>query len=181
MDGLLGLLESLAVFQEGSGQPDREWSDMAKMAFDILLTCASAAECGSRTDPELCAMAAAKLHALVQTRRESSGEENAYLIYRVSDIIADSVIPATAADEDDDDRRYSLLAPVMRALLEKSRDQLHLTTQLPTLNLPSAQATGPAFYEAFKTYHSGEEWRYFVDKKVLPTMSIKLSHLFIEI
>ena len=78
LDGILGLLESLMVFEAGPGD---EWRErMAKMAFDILL---KVAEQG-RHEPELCAMAAAKLHALVQTRTEaqSSPDENAYLIFR---------------------------------------------------------------------------------------------------
>ena len=56
-----------------------EWRErMAKMAYDILL---AVAEQGGE-EPDLCAMAAAKLHALVQTRTHSSAEENSYLIYR---------------------------------------------------------------------------------------------------
>ena len=56
-----------------------EWRErMAKMAYDILLV---VAEQGGE-EPDLCAMAAAKLHALVQTRSQSSPEENSYLIYR---------------------------------------------------------------------------------------------------
>ena len=44
LDGILGLLESLVVFQEGSGQQDMEWGEMAKMAFDILIKCAESSE-----------------------------------------------------------------------------------------------------------------------------------------
>ena len=62
---------------------DPEWRErMAKMAFDILL---KVAEQGHE-EPELCAMAAAKLHTLVQTRQASDSttgpEEYAYLIFR---------------------------------------------------------------------------------------------------
>ena len=97
LDGILGLLESLMVFEaapapvssasEVSGHQAADgqqagWRErMAKMAFDILL---KVAEQGRR-EPELCAMAAAKLHALVQTRtqaHQSSPDENAYLIFR---------------------------------------------------------------------------------------------------
>ncbi len=40
---------------------DLEWLDMSKMAFDILLECMEHTEC-----TEICAMASAKLHSLVQ-------------------------------------------------------------------------------------------------------------------
>ena len=63
LDGILALTEILMVFSEG--KEDLEWCEMAKMAFDILLTCAEKAK-----DIEICTMATAKLHALVQTRLE---------------------------------------------------------------------------------------------------------------
>ena len=82
LDGILGLLESLMVFEAAPAAGDEGgWRErMAKMAFDILL---KVTEQG-HLEPELCAMAAAKLHALVQTRTkaQSSPDENAYLIFR---------------------------------------------------------------------------------------------------
>ena len=61
LDGILAIVETFVVFAEGD--VDTEWSVMAKMAFDILLKCAEESD-----DIELCTMATAKLHALVQTR-----------------------------------------------------------------------------------------------------------------
>ena len=42
--------------------------------------------------------------------------------------------------------------------------QLNLTTQLPSLNLQT-QMSGPSFFEHFQAYQSGEEWKYFIEKK----------------
>ena len=67
LDGILGLTETLMVFSEG--KEDLEWGDMAKMAFEILLCCAEKA----KEDLEICTMATAKLHALVQTRSARYG------------------------------------------------------------------------------------------------------------
>lgn len=157
LDGILAIVESFMVFQEGNSET--EWSVMAKMALDILLKCAD--ESG---DIELCTMATAKLHALVQTRASSSVEENGYLILQVSKII-EKVLQQEVQPVEDNQDHYSFIIPVMKALLEKSRDQLHLTTNLPSMNL---RQPSPTFFEAFKTYSQGEEWRYFLQKKVTP-------------
>ncbi len=152
LDGILALTEALMVFSEG--KQDLEWSEMAKMAFDILLTCA-----GKASDIEICTMATAKLHALVQTRGCSSVEENAFLIAKL-----DKIVQAAAVG---DDERYSFYVPIMKALLEKSKAQFNLQVQAPALNLRS-NTSGPEFFEHFKTYCQSEEWKYFVSKKVQP-------------
>ena len=108
------------VFSEG--KEDLEWGEMAKMSFDILLCCAEKAV----HELEICTMATAKLHALVQTRSSSTPEENAFLMYRLSKIISQSV---------ENEEHYSFLVPIMKALLEKSKTTFQLTTQLPSLNL----------------------------------------------
>ena len=87
---------------------------MSKMAFDILLKCVEHTEC-----TEICAMASAKMHALVQTRMASSKEENAFLIFRLSKLIQKSL--AATENEGFTFDLYAYLAPVMKALLEKSR------------------------------------------------------------
>ena len=173
LDGILGLLECLMVFQEGgvgptqkSEQQEVEWEAMGKMAFDILLKCAE----HDSNEFELCAMATAKLHALVQTRSSSKVEENAYLIYRISRIIHDALnndeeqeTSKTGAEKE----HFSFLAPIMKALLEKAKTQLNLTVELPSLNLQT-QMSGPTFFEHFQVYQSGEEWTYFIEKKAKP-------------
>ena len=87
---------------------------MSKKAFGILLECMEHTECA-----EICAMASAKLHSLVQTRMASTKEENCYLIFRLSKLIQKSV--ANNEQMGDAFDHFSYLAPVMRALLDKSR------------------------------------------------------------
>eukprot|EP00095_Tigriopus_kingsejongensis_P009861 snap_masked-scaffold853_size88743-processed-gene-0.4 protein:Tk09861 transcript:snap_masked-scaffold853_size88743-processed-gene-0.4-mRNA-1 annotation:"neurobeachin-like protein 1 isoform x3" len=158
LDGILGIVESFVVFQEGN--VETEWAVMAKMALDILLKCAEASD-----DIELCTMATAKLHALVQTRESSTVEENCYLIIRVNKILHEILERFSGKQPEGDQDHYSFIIPVMKALLEKSKDQLHTTTQLPALNL---RQPSPIFFEDFKTYSESEEWRYFIEKKVRP-------------
>jgi hypothetical protein len=156
LDGVLGMVESLIVFRDG-GAVDQEWGEMAKLAFEVLLKCAESEE---EEDIEICTMATAKLHALVQTRSSSPVEENAYLVSRVDKLVKKAL--DTGKDE-----HYSFIAPVMKALLAKSKDSLSLTTQLPSLNLRNVSA-GSNFFEDFKTYCRGEEWAYFLEKKIAP-------------
>lgn len=63
-------------------------------------------------------------------------EENGYLICRISKLLAKSLKTL-----EEDECKFAYLAPVMRALLEKSRDQLNLTVQLPALNLRNLNGT----------------------------------------
>ena len=170
LDGILGLLECLLVFQEGGGghaqkteQQEVEWEAMGKMAFDILLKCAEY----HSNEFEICAMATAKLHALVQTRNSSSVEENAYLIYRVSQIISEALNNEAESKNTENKEHFSFLAPIMKALLEKAKTQLHLTHELPSLSLQT-QMSGPSFFEHFQEYQSGDEWKYFLEKKAKP-------------
>ncbi|XP_069696226.1 neurobeachin-like protein 1 isoform X2 [Periplaneta americana] len=149
LDGVLGLLDALLVFQEGPGE---EWTEMAKMAFGILLSCAA------NSNLELCAMATAKLHALIQTRNMKDPEEGAYLLYFMNRIVQKTI-------EVDNQEHYSFLIPVVKALLEKLSTTLSLGTHLP--DLPQTQA-GPAFFDDFQSYCQTTQWKTFMEKKVRP-------------
>ena len=151
LDGVIGILDGFVVFTEG--QQEVEWSEMAKMAFDILLVCAENSE-----DLEFCAQASAKLHSLVQTRQESSLEETGFLIYRTNKIIKDAL-------EDGNTDHYAFIVPIIKALLEKSKVPLELTKQLPSLNL---RQSGCEFFTHFQEYCITEEWDYFLSKRIIP-------------
>lgn len=51
----------------------------------ILLSCAAS------SNPELCAMATAKLHTLIQTRCMKDAEEGGYLLYYINTIVQQSL------------------------------------------------------------------------------------------
>ncbi len=113
------------------------------------------------------------MHNSLFFRSSSSASENGYLILRLSKIIA--------KQEDDKDERFSYVAPVVKALLEKSREQLHITTQLPSLNL--RQTSLPEkFYSELRHYIcSADEWRYFATKRLEPLAATHRSGLLIDL
>ncbi|GLG93298.1 Neurobeachin [Gryllus bimaculatus] len=149
LDGVLGLLDAMLVFQEAPGE---EWGEMAKLAFGILLSCAAC------DNLELCAIATAKLHALVQTRNVKDLDEAGYLLYSLNK----SVEKALDAGNQE---HYSFLIPVVKALLEKLSLPLNLVSHLP--DLPQTQA-GPAFFDDFQQFCKGAQWKTFVERKVNP-------------
>jgi hypothetical protein len=55
------------------------------MVTGILLSCSA------NSNLELCAMATAKLHALVQTRNMKDPEEGAYLLYLMNQIVQKAI------------------------------------------------------------------------------------------
>ena len=121
LDGVLGILDGFAVFHEDA--VDNEWEDMGKMAFSILLECADNAR-----DLDFCAIATAKLHSLVQTRKDAKSEEIGFLIMRVNKAIQNALAKGNT-------EHYAFLVPIMKALLDKSKACLQLNLQLPSLNL----------------------------------------------
>ncbi|XP_059473157.1 neurobeachin-like protein 1 isoform X2 [Neocloeon triangulifer] len=149
LDGVLGLVDALLVFQDA---PAEEWTEMAKLSFGILLSCAGF------EDIELVAMATAKLHALIQTRHMSDPEEAAYLLCYLDTIVQNS-LKGTQPEH------YSFVLPVMKALLARISPTLALSSRLPTL--PDTQA-GPAFFERFQAYAQTPEWRALIDEKLKP-------------
>ena len=163
LDGVIGLVESLAVFRDEEGVGAE--LEIAKLAFEVLLKCAESNEetDGGEVIEGICTMAIAKLHALVQTRSASPVEESAYLIMRL-----DGLMKKVLGESGELSDRYSMFANVMKALLAKSKESLSLTTQLPSLNLRNASSGAASFFDEFRVYSCGEEWAYFLEKKITP-------------
>lgn len=76
------LIDGLLVFRENLAE---EWVEMVKISFAILLKNASLG------NMELCAIAAAKLHAIIQTRLISDLNEGCYLLYLINKIIVNDL------------------------------------------------------------------------------------------
>lgn len=148
LDGVLGLLDALLVFHDG---PQEEWTEMAKLSFGILLSCAA----GPQLD--LCAMSTAKLHALVQTRRHATLEESAYLLYSLDGVVQEAL-------KGENQEHYSFLIPAVKALVQK----LSAPLCVPQYCLDIPSTAGHVFFDEFQSYSRGEQWRQFVDTKVKP-------------
>lgn len=67
---------------------------------------------------------------------------------------------------------YSFLMPVLKALLEKSRNILCLSTIVPDLPPTSL---GPVFFEDFQMYSGTKQWTTFIEKQVRAKMTIYLT------
>ncbi len=72
----------MMIFREN---PSEEISELVKISLGILLKNASYA------DTELCAIAAAKLHTIIQTRRMSDINEGCYILYLLNEIITNDL------------------------------------------------------------------------------------------
>lgn len=59
--------------------------------------------------------------------------------------------------------QYSCLIPVLKALLEKSEEQLMLGSSVA--DLPPLK-NSPVFFQEFQTYCTSKSWRKFIAKKV---------------
>ncbi|UYV77904.1 NBEAL1 [Cordylochernes scorpioides] len=83
LEGVLGLLEVLLVFADS---PEGEgWAAMAEMGLGVVLNCAAS------HNLELCAMATAKLHSLVQTRPQAPLPESCHLLASLDTILTRTI------------------------------------------------------------------------------------------
>ncbi|CAG2206968.1 NEBL1_2 [Mytilus edulis] len=125
---------------------------------------------GVKSTDTKCAVAAAKLHMLVQTKLISSSAEASYLIGNLN-----STIQQAVKDKTDN---YSFLITVMKALIEKAHTLLSLDMQLP--NLPTLSRS-PSFFDDFKSYCFSEEWKIFMENYVTPQMEHFTESAFNEV
>lgn len=162
LEHVLMAMDLLMVFGESPG--DEGWEEMSKLALGILLVCAGSHKL------ELCAMATARLHTLVQTRPFASLEESCYLLTGMNAVLARAV-------KDGDQEHYSFVIPVVRALLERVGLRLRAWQHLPSQ--PNMDA-GPAFFDQFQKYAFTSEWTSFVANVVKPVQEQYSSMLIRE-
>ena len=65
--------------------------------------------------------------------------------------------------KDDDEKHYAFLIPIMKSLIDKCYNLMQMNFQVP--NIPFNNIS-PTFFEDFKEYCKGDEWRIFVQKQV---------------
>ncbi|XP_019379037.1 PREDICTED: neurobeachin-like protein 1 isoform X2 [Gavialis gangeticus] len=108
---------------------------------------------------QVCAMAAAKLNTLLQTKVIESQTEACYLLGKLEGILSRSIKEKTET--------YSFLIPLVRTLVSKIYQLLFMNLHLPSL--PSANGS-PSFFEDFQEYCSSSEWQIYIDKYIIPYM-----------
>ncbi|KAF7243753.1 Neurobeachin-like protein 1 [Varanus komodoensis] len=102
---------------------------------------------------EVCAMAAAKLNTLLQTKVLDNQAESCYLLGKLEGILSRSIRERTET--------YSFLIPLVRTLVSKIYDLLFMSLHLPSL--PSTNGS-PSFFEDFQDYCHTEEWQGYIDR-----------------
>lgn len=104
---------------------------------------------------QICAMAAAKLNTLLQTKVLENQAESCYLLGKLEGILSRSIQEKTET--------YSFLIPLVRTLISKIYDLLFMNLHLPSL--PSTNGS-PSFFEDFQDYCRTDEWQAYIDKYV---------------
>ncbi|XP_022602192.1 neurobeachin-like protein 1 [Seriola dumerili] len=144
------LMDSLMVWYSAGTQ----WFQLSQVGLRLLLGFMA------QEDPEVCAMATAKLNGILQTKEVSSQDEACYLLGKVEGILRRSMQEQT-------EETYSFLVPLLRTLLSKVHRLLYMELHLP--QLPDTNGS-PSFFEDFQMYCKSPEWRVYLDKYIIPYM-----------
>ncbi|XP_051798116.1 neurobeachin-like protein 1 isoform X1 [Acanthochromis polyacanthus] len=144
------LMDSLMVWYSAGTQ----WFQLSQVGLRLLLGFMA------QEDPEVCAMATAKLNGILQTKEVSSQDEACYLLGKVEGILRRSIQEQT-------EETYSFLVPLLRTLLSKVHRLLYMELHLP--QLPDTNGS-PSFFEDFQLYCNSPEWRVYLDKYIIPYM-----------
>ncbi|KAK9524056.1 hypothetical protein VZT92_017923 [Zoarces viviparus] len=144
------LMDSLMVWYSAGAQ----WFQLSQVGLRLLLGFMA------QEDPEVCAMATAKLNGILQTKQVSSQDEACYLLGKVEGILRRSI-------QEQREETYSFLVPLLRTLLSKVHRLLFIELHLP--QLPDTNGS-PSFFEDFQLYCNSPEWRVYLDKYIIPYM-----------
>ncbi|XP_049608212.1 neurobeachin-like protein 1 isoform X1 [Syngnathus scovelli] len=144
------LMDCLMVWYSAGTQ----WFQLSQIGLRLLLGFMA------QEDPEVCAIATAKLNFILQMKEVSSQDEACYLLGKVECILRRSVQEKT-------EETYSFLVPLLRTLLSKVHRLLYMELHLP--QLPDTNGS-PSFFEDFQLYCNSPEWRVYLDKYIIPYM-----------
>lgn len=161
--------DALMIFQQSAVD---EWVEMSRICLGLLM------KCSQHPNPEIVAMATAKLHTVLQLRATEDLHELGFLMLSINKALITAIegiertrismfqeitlifVPFFSVG---DSEHYSFLMPVLKALLEKSRIILNLNVNVP--DLPPT-TSGPVFFNDFQMYSTSKQWTSFIDKKV---------------
>ncbi|XP_077175319.1 neurobeachin-like protein 1 isoform X2 [Paroedura picta] len=149
LEELVTLMDSLSAWSP-SGPDGRK---LCQVQIQILLGFIG------QDNLQVCAMAAAKLNTLLQTKVLDNQAESCYLLGRLEGILTRSIQEKTET--------YSFLIPLVRTLISKIYELLFMSLHLPSL--PSTNGS-PSFFEDFQDYCSTEEWKVYIEKYIIPNM-----------
>uniref|UniRef100_A0A8B9BTD5 Neurobeachin-like protein 2 n=1 Tax=Anser brachyrhynchus TaxID=132585 RepID=A0A8B9BTD5_9AVES len=145
LEELVTLMDSLSVWY--SAGPEATW--LSQVQVQLLLGFIA------QDNLQVCAMAAAKLNTLLQTKVIESQPEACYLLGKLEGILSRSIEEKTET--------YSFLIPLVRTLVSKIYELLFMNLHLPSL--PPTNGS-PSFFEDFQEYCRSDEWQVYIDKYV---------------
>uniref|UniRef100_A0A8B9MF38 Neurobeachin like 1 n=1 Tax=Accipiter nisus TaxID=211598 RepID=A0A8B9MF38_9AVES len=149
LEELVTLMDSLSVWYSAGLEAIR----LSQVQVQLLLGFIA------QDNLQVCAMAAAKLNTLLQTKVIESQPEACYLLGKLEGILSKSIEEKTET--------YSFLIPLVRTLVSKIYELLFMNLHLPSL--PPTNGS-PSFFEDFQEYCSSDEWQIYIDKYIIPNM-----------
>uniref|UniRef100_A0A8B9SQH5 Neurobeachin like 1 n=1 Tax=Anas platyrhynchos TaxID=8839 RepID=A0A8B9SQH5_ANAPL len=149
LEELVTLMDSLSIWY--SAGPEATW--LSQVQVQLLLGFIA------QDNLQVCAMAAAKLNTLLQTKVIESQPEACYLLGKLEGILSRSIEEKTET--------YSFLIPLVRTLVSKIYELLFMNLHLPSL--PPTNGS-PSFFEDFQEYCRSDEWQVYIDKYIIPNM-----------
>ncbi|XP_043931342.1 neurobeachin-like protein 1 [Protopterus annectens] len=149
LEELVTLMDCLMVWYSSSADGKR----LSQIGVRLLLGFIA------QDNLQVCAMAAAKLNTILQTKVIDRQEEACYLLGNLERILSKSIQEQTET--------FSFLIPIIRTLVSKVYNLLYMNLHLPSL--PQSNGS-PSFFEDFQEYCNSEEWRIYIDKYIIPSM-----------
>uniref|UniRef100_A0A672TUV8 Neurobeachin-like protein 2 n=1 Tax=Strigops habroptila TaxID=2489341 RepID=A0A672TUV8_STRHB len=136
LEELVTLMDSLSVWYSDGLEAIR----LSQVQVQLLLGFIA------QDNLQVCAMAAAKLNTLLQTKVIESQPEACYLLGKLEGILSRSIEEKTET--------YSFLIPLVRTLVSKIYELLFMNLHLPSL--PPTNGS-PSFFEDFQEYCSSDD------------------------
>uniref|UniRef100_A0A663DUF6 Neurobeachin-like protein 2 n=1 Tax=Aquila chrysaetos chrysaetos TaxID=223781 RepID=A0A663DUF6_AQUCH len=136
LEELVTLMDSLSVWYSAGLEAIR----LSQVQVQLLLGFIA------QDNLQVCAMAAAKLNTLLQTKVIESQPEACYLLGKLEGILSKSIEEKTET--------YSFLIPLVRTLVSKIYELLFMNLHLPSL--PPTNGS-PSFFEDFQEYCNSDD------------------------
>uniref|UniRef100_A0A4W3HXN9 Neurobeachin-like protein 2 n=1 Tax=Callorhinchus milii TaxID=7868 RepID=A0A4W3HXN9_CALMI len=130
-----------------------KWMQLSQVGVRLLLGFIA------QDNIQVCAMAAAKLNTILQTKVIVNRDEACFLLGKLEGTLTKSIKEKTET--------YSFLIPIIRTLVSKIYELLYMKLHLPSL--PQSNGS-PSFFEDFQEYCKCSEWRDYIDKYIIPSM-----------
>ncbi|XP_071942779.1 neurobeachin-like protein 1 [Antedon mediterranea] len=152
VEGAIDLVDSLGIWErklEGD-----EYTEISQTSLRILMSFMA------KDDMDMCAIASAKLHHLLQTRPIPSTSEVCFILGSMHSALISSLNTIEI-------KTYAYIVPLIRAMIEIYYQPLKMSSFLP--NLPTTD-TSSSYFEDFQKYCLSEEWKLYIEKQVTPYM-----------